>query len=509
MYKKTLIRTVLLCWSGILLLGYNEDPPNGRTGAPFDGHCQNCHNTSNPNGYNGVVEILGLPDTIQPNTSYPLQIKITVTTGNPLKAGFQLVVVDKNNNNAGNLTANGTDSDTDFLSGREYLEHRAGKSLTGGPVSWNFEWTSPADAPCNEIKFYYIAVFANGNNSDFGDFPKAFNQTRYFNGGQPLSANAVTVSNVTCPGGNDGSATVHTSGGTPQYQYLWSNNASSASISQLPAGVYAVTVTDNESCTSVAQATVATQADTLAPQIECPPNLQACAADSIFYALPAVSDNCALDQEQPELINGLPAGAAFPVGLTQQVFQVTDDMGNTATCLFYIEVWPRPTIAIDTIIHDTGNAGTGSIALTVGAGAEPYQYVWEKDGEPFADQSEDISGLYAGVYTLEATDNNGCVTRSMPIVVDNTVGISNADAKPSEYRISPNPARAYLHIWHKNEPPARIRLVCANGALVRHWRVSGANPALLDLKLVPAGFYLLEIENNAGQLEVLVLIKAE
>ena len=43
MRKNILIRTIGLILASIVLLSYNDDPPNGRTGAPFNGHCGDCN----------------------------------------------------------------------------------------------------------------------------------------------------------------------------------------------------------------------------------------------------------------------------------------------------------------------------------------------------------------------------------------------------------------------------------------------------------------------------------
>ena len=51
--------------------------------------------------------------------------------------------------------------------------------------------------------------------------------------------------NISCFGGNDGWVTANVTGGTPPYTYLWSNGATTQTISNLPASYYAVTVTDN------------------------------------------------------------------------------------------------------------------------------------------------------------------------------------------------------------------------------------------------------------------------
>lgn len=50
--------------------------------------------------------------------------------------------------------------------------------------------------------------------------------------------------NVSCNGGNDGSATVSGSGGVPPYTFLWSNGEATQTATNLSAGIYTVTVTD-------------------------------------------------------------------------------------------------------------------------------------------------------------------------------------------------------------------------------------------------------------------------
>ena len=71
-----------------------------------------------------------------------------------------------------------------------------------------------------------------------------------------LSASTTASSNVSCNGASDGSATVTANGGTPDYTYLWSNNATTPTVNGLAAGTYNVTVTDANSCTAVTNTTI-------------------------------------------------------------------------------------------------------------------------------------------------------------------------------------------------------------------------------------------------------------
>ena len=68
---------------------------------------------------------------------------------------------------------------------------------------------------------------------------------------QPPSALSISTSSsdVSCNGGNNGSATISVGGGTPGYSYSWINGASTSTINGLSAGFYNCTVTDANGCT--------------------------------------------------------------------------------------------------------------------------------------------------------------------------------------------------------------------------------------------------------------------
>src|ERR1700751_2490920 len=68
--------------------------------------------------------------------------------------------------------------------------------------------------------------------------------------------NTLSQVNVKCYGDATGAINVSVSGGTAPYFYLWSNGATTASISSLYAGPYQLTVLDADSCTSVETFTI-------------------------------------------------------------------------------------------------------------------------------------------------------------------------------------------------------------------------------------------------------------
>lgn len=62
--------------------------------------------------------------------------------------------------------------------------------------------------------------------------------------------------NVSCSGGANGSLTALATGGTIAYSYLWSNGATTATVSGLLAGTYTVTITDANGCTDTQNETI-------------------------------------------------------------------------------------------------------------------------------------------------------------------------------------------------------------------------------------------------------------
>lgn len=250
----------LLRMSGLMLgvlvwLANSGNPPTGRTGAPFNGNCDDCHNTPTPS-YAGNISLDGLPGTIIANQVYPLSITLTATGGSPLTGGFQMVVVDAVSNvNCGTLAAANGQTGTDATGGRTYIEQRGDKAFTAGEVTWNFNWTAPASVASNSVKFYYIGNLTNNNGNDGGDLVVLDNLTLPFSGPPPVSASINSTTNVTCFGGNNGSATVSASGGTGTFTYLWNNGQTNETATNLSAGTYTVTVTSGTTTTAVATIT--------------------------------------------------------------------------------------------------------------------------------------------------------------------------------------------------------------------------------------------------------------
>lgn len=167
--KKHYIFFASLVVALFLLSGSSNNPPNGRTGAPGDGLCTDCHSGGSPD-QDGEVEITGLPDIISPQSTH----RITVTVRNPnglgASAGFQLTALDASDGQIGTLTNPGGNATITSSGGREYFEHNPSVAFSGSnEVSWSVDWTAPEGPPESAVTIYAAGNVSNGNGQSSGD----------------------------------------------------------------------------------------------------------------------------------------------------------------------------------------------------------------------------------------------------------------------------------------------------------------------------------------------------
>ncbi len=417
-FKSRLTRYAGIILGALVWLANSSNPPTGYTGAPFDGHCNNCH-TGNANGYNGTVSVSGLPSTISPNTTYNLNIDLTAIAGSPSRGGFQLVVVDGNNANCGNLANINGQAGTEFSGGREYIEQRGSKIFSGGSVEWDFQWTSPASVAGNTVKVYFIGNFCNGSGSS-GDFPIAAAATFDFAGGPPVSAFISSTSNVSCFGGNDGSATVEASGGTPPYTYLWSNGQTGQTAINLPAGNYTVTVTGSggsgtaTTTASISQPPVLNQTVTVSAPLSC---LQPVATATAAAGGGVSPYTYAWSDGQ----TGSQASFTAPGNYT---VVVTDAEGCTKLNTVTISGNTTP----PTVAATPGDVITCVQSTTTVSGAGSSQgpnisYQWTTSNGNIVAGAQTLTATVgaAGTYVLRVTNSaNGCTAVASAVVTSNT-----------------------------------------------------------------------------------------
>ncbi len=207
--------------------------------------------------------------------------------------------------------------------------------------------------------------------------------------------------------------------GTPPYQLLWSNNASTNQIAQLPAGHYQITVTDGNGCslteTAVVPEYAVPVASTVVQQVTCFGANNGSIAIQLTGGAPGYSyfwSNNATDSQIQTLSPG-PYALTFTYAngiCTQtQSFQITEPL-------------PILTNIQQTPAACSGGLG-GFVDLSVQNGIPPLQYLWSNNAV-----TQDLNNVGNGQYTVTLTDATGCtVTNSATLVEPNPL-LSNGVA---------------------------------------------------------------------------------
>ena len=395
-------------WASLLiltlfLLGNSNNPPNGRTGAPGDQLCSSCHSNGS---MNGNISLSGLPASIQPNTTYSLTLTSTVTTGSASTAGFQIVALNSNNQNAGDMIPTGPEVGTNTSGGREYMEQRGDKSINGGQVSWTFDWESPATATgSGDITFYASSVLANNNGSTSGD--RGINTSFTANlssgggGGLPVSIAIVNSNNVDCFGDNTGFATAFASGGSGSLNYTWSNGQVGPTASNLSAGTYTVTASDGSGNAGSTSVTISQPNSPLNPFPTAQNNILCFNENTGSASVSAVGGTPPYSYTWS---NGAQGNNISNVGAGIYTVTVTDGNNCTETETFSLSQ-PSQLIASNATVNGISCAGEtdGGIILFPSGGTPPYLANWSN-----GTSGTGINNLAAGTYTVSVTDANQC-----------------------------------------------------------------------------------------------------
>lgn len=154
-----------------LLVSFSANPPDGKTGAPGESLCIECHTQSNT-PINGVISVEGFPDVITPGEDYTLTVVNRDTTDNAVRGGFQMTILGPFNTKAGEMTDPSDNSAvTQTFSGRQYFEHDPSVLYPDSNViKWTVQWRAPEMATAgSEITYYVAGNIANGNFQNSGD----------------------------------------------------------------------------------------------------------------------------------------------------------------------------------------------------------------------------------------------------------------------------------------------------------------------------------------------------
>ncbi len=306
---------------------------------------------------------------------------------------------------------------------------------TGGIAPYTYQWSNGATSnPITNLPTGTYSVTVTSSTGVTGTASTTLTAP------PPLGA-VITVTNCNIPG----SMSVMATGGILPYMYMWSTGATSTSISNLSPGEYCVTVMDNNNCGYAACQTIGPVLNVIVntTPVICGNMVGGTATASTTGGDPPFTYLWNTGGTTPTLMNLAPG----PYFVT-----VTGDNGCSATGNGTVGMTAGNfTVNLNVTQPTCAGSSTGSIVTTVNGGAPPLTYAWSS-----GQNTQNISNLTAGQYTVTVTDALGCsATKSATLNYQSNLTVSLNSTNPacggantgSVSAVVNNGATPYSYAW--------------------------------------------------------------
>jgi hypothetical protein len=262
----------------------------------------------------------------------------------------------------------------------------------GGVEPYSYLWNDVSSSTVEQIQDLTVGVYRVTVTDDYGCSKVVFTNVTE----PPLLYSAAQSTDLTCFESNDGTAGIVATGGTPPYDYSWSNGATTDMLSALSAGDYTVTVTDAKGCQDVQSVILiepaALELDVTGVDGTCTQNYGSAFAIGSGGTSPYIYQwsNGSSGQTQ----NYLNSGDYYVTVSDYYGCQKVDS----------VSIFAPELLSVSATATDASCDGEdGSISLAVTGGETPYSYQWSMGAT-----DAELDDLGAGMYMVTVTDNSGC-----------------------------------------------------------------------------------------------------
>jgi len=281
-----------------------------------------------------------------------------------------------------------------------------------------------------------------------------------------LLTSTLLNTNVLCNGGNSGSAAINASGGTSPVTYLWSNGQQTQVATPLSAGIYTVTITDANNCTTTNSVTITE-----------PMVLTSTASNTNVLCNGGNTGNATVSTTGGTAPisylwnNGQTSAIASSLIAGTYIVLITDANNCTTTSSVTVT---QPT-ALSVTPSNTNNVchggNTANANVTVAGGTSGYTYNWSNGVA-----TSSVSNLMAGHYTVTVADANGCTITAVAIITEPAAVVANIQASQnvlcngqcngSSTASVSGGSGPYNYLWSNGQVTAGISAVCAGNYTV-------------------------------------------
>lgn len=305
---------------------------------------------------------------------------------------------------------------------------------------------------------------------------------------------------ISCFGACDGTASVTVSGGIAPYTYSWDNGGSTASVNNLCAGTYTVTVSDATGC-ELTEDFILSEPEQVT--IELIGSIDVlCNGSSTGEITVEAAGGCAPYFYTWSHNASLNSPIAQNLESGNYNVSVRDNNNCQSAGSLQITVNPPINPLVLTLVNKSTydpmgygvscpDATDGWIQASASAGTEPYVYNWQliSTGATVGTE-EDIANITCGVYRLTVTDANGCEE-------DIVTTLDCVPALNATFTSAPNPC---------DDPNAGTGSINVNtttggngGPYGYAYDGPNCSPCLVeDLLNVPSGDYVLTVSDVSG-----------
>ncbi|MBW8051105.1 MAG: hypothetical protein FVQ77_12350, partial [Cytophagales bacterium] len=329
-------------------------------------------------------------------------------------------------------------------------------TLSGGTSPYTYAW----DDPGLQTTQTAIGLCAGTYNVVVSDFNSCTDTATLTITEPAVLSASILATNVSCNGACDGAANLTVTGGTAPYTHSWSNGATTEDISALCASTYSDTVTDANGCIIIASITITEPAILIASivgtNVSC---FGACdgAADLTVTGGTAPYTHLWSNGATTEDLTGICAGTYTDT--------ITDVNGCIATAAITIS---EPAVLSTSIVGTNVSCNglcDGAANLSVTGGTAPYTFLWSTLAT-----TEDIAGLCAATYSVDVTDNNGCIVSNSviisepPLLTSSVIGTNVSCFGVCDGTVDltvTGGTGSYTHLWSNGATTEDLTALCA------------------------------------------------
>jgi gliding motility-associated-like protein len=282
---------------------------------------------------------------------------------------------------------------------------------TGGTGVLNYVWSNGAPNSPNNIGI--------GPGSYTVDITDANLCTYQFIYNVPANAAVqyqLSVTNVSCFGQCDGSATLNNvGGGTAPYLFNWNDGQASASATALCAGNYSVTITDAAGCSILIDTTI-----TEPTQVVANPTVTntACGVCAGSVALVPAGGTGAFTYLWGD---GQSTSTAINLCAGVHTVDVRDANGCLSQFNLAVNNTNGPTLTVNSTDVNCAGQCTGTASVVAAGGTTPYQYNWIAGGQT----TSAVANLCAGTYFVQVKDASNCLVNDSVVINETNTIIAN------------------------------------------------------------------------------------